>query len=70
MFEEPEDIFEEPEDLEKIRGCEYWRCGELFEARTANQIFCRKACRSRQRKWEQAQVRKSARKAASEARRR
>jgi len=56
------DPFEEP-DPDKLRICEYWRCGELFEQRTGNQVFCRKACRSRQRKWERAQERK-ARKAA------
>jgi len=45
-------------DPEKLRECEYWRCGELFETKTSNQVFCRKACRSRQRKWERAQARK------------
>ena len=65
-----EDLWEEPENAERIRGCEYWRCGELFEARTSNQIFCRKACRSRQRKWERAQARKVRRAEAKEARRR
>ena len=45
-------------DPERLRGCAYWRCDEIFEARTINQIFCRKACRSRQRKWERAQERK------------
>ena len=44
-------------DPDRLRECEYWRCGDLFEQRTGNQIFCRKACRSRQRKWERAQVR-------------
>ena len=48
-------------DPERIRGCEYWRCGELFEARTANQRYCRKACRSRQAKWERAQARRERR---------
>ena len=48
-------------DPERIRGCEYWRCGELFEAKTANQRYCRKACRSRQAKWERAQARKERR---------
>lgn len=45
-------------DPERIVECAYWRCGELFEARTSNQRFCRKACRSRQRKWERAQERR------------
>ncbi|WP_436795815.1 hypothetical protein [Actinospongicola halichondriae] len=57
-------------DPERLAVCEYWRCGDLFERRTANQIFCRKACRSRQRKWERAQVRKERRAAAVERRRR
>lgn len=56
-------------DPERLSVCEYWRCGDLFERRTANQIFCRKACRSRQRKWERAQVRKGRRAAAAERRR-
>ena len=45
-------------DPDRLRGCAYWRCGDLFEPRTSNQIFCRKACRSRQRKWERAQERR------------
>lgn len=56
-------------DPERLSVCEYWRCGDLFERRTANQIFCRKACRSRQRKWERAQARKE-RRAEAAARRR
>lgn len=48
-------------DPERIRGCAYWRCGELFEAKTANQRYCRKACRSRQAKWERAQERRARR---------
>ena len=52
---------EEAPDPDRLRECEYWRCGELFEMRTANQIFCRKACRSRQRKWERAQARRARR---------
>lgn len=48
-------------DPDRLRECEYWRCGDLFEQKTSNQIFCRKACRSRQRKWERAQVRKERR---------
>ena len=50
-------------DPDQLSACAYWRCGDIFEARSANHIFCRKACRSRQRKWERAQARK-ARKAA------
>jgi len=61
VSDEPEVEFEEP-DLDRLAACEYWRCGELYERRTANQIFCRKACRSRQRKWERAQERKRRRK--------
>lgn len=61
------EALEDPDDFpdpDKLRECEYWRCGELFEQRTSNQIFCRKACRSRQRKWERAQERKERRAAA------
>ncbi len=48
-------------DPERLAVCEYWRCGELFERRTVNQRFCRKACRSRQHKWQRAQDRRVAR---------
>lgn len=61
---------EEPLDPDRLRECEYWRCGDLFEQRTSNQIFCRKACRSRQRKWERAQERKVRKAEAKAARRR
>ena len=54
------DDFDDDVDPERLRVCGYWRCEELFEARTANQLFCRKACRSRQRKWERSVARKSA----------
>ena len=56
----PDDLPDDFEELdpERLRECGYWRCGDLFEAKTSNQIFCRKACRSRQRKWERAQERK------------
>ncbi len=57
IFDVPDD-FDEP-DPNRLRECAYWRCGELFEARTANQLFCRKACRSRQRKWERAVQRRA-----------
>ena len=56
-------------DPDRLVGCAYWRCDEIFEQRTANHQFCRKACRSRQRKWERSQVRKQAREAAKQARR-
>ena len=61
-FDLPDDVelFDDV-DPERLRVCGYWRCEELFEARTVNQIFCRKACRSRQRKWERAQVRRERR---------
>ena len=45
--EEEDDDF----DPDRLRVCAYWRCGELFERRTGNQRYCRKACRSRQNKW-------------------
>ncbi len=48
-------------DPERLADCAYWRCGQLFERVTANQLYCRKACRSRQKKWERAQVRRAAR---------
>jgi hypothetical protein len=57
-------------DPERLAECGYWRCGELFERRSTNHLFCRKACRSRQRKWERAQVRRAARDAAKARRRR
>jgi hypothetical protein len=41
----------------RIVACAYWRCGELFEMKTSNQIYCRKACRSRQNKWQRSQDR-------------
>ncbi|MCH7788604.1 MAG: hypothetical protein IH940_04105 [Acidobacteria bacterium] len=52
------DEFDDDVDPDRLRVCGYWRCEELFETRTTNQIFCRKACRSRQRKWERAQERR------------
>lgn len=55
-------------DPERLVSCHYWRCGELFEARSANQRFCRKACRSRQRKWERAQNRRKTREASAQGR--
>jgi hypothetical protein len=62
--DEPEDFAGEDEiDPDRLAGCAYWRCGELFEMRSANHRFCRKACRSRQRKWERAQERRAAREA-------
>ena len=48
-------------DPERLAVCAYWRCGELFERRTPHQIYCRKACRSRQNKWERAQARRARR---------
>jgi hypothetical protein len=48
-------------DPDRLTACAYWRCGQLFEQRTVNHIYCRKACRSRQHKWERAQERKAAR---------
>ena len=61
--DDPFDEFERDPDLDPDRlvGCEYWRCDEIFEQRTANHRFCRKACRSRHHKWERAQARKQAR---------
>lgn len=66
IVDEPEDFeFEDPVDPDRIVGCAYWRCGELFEARSANHRFCRKACRSRQKKWQRAQERRAARESAT-----
>lgn len=62
-FDEKPDLFDDDLDPDHLRGCAYWRCGDIFEARTSNQIFCRKACRSRQRKWERAQARKERKRA-------
>ncbi|HEY9555909.1 MAG TPA: hypothetical protein VIR58_04195 [Acidimicrobiales bacterium] len=50
-------------DPERLAVCAYWRCEALFERRSANQRFCRKACRSRQDKWQRAQERRAAREA-------
>ncbi|MDW3177158.1 MAG: hypothetical protein R8J94_07220 [Acidimicrobiia bacterium] len=55
------DDFDEDLNPDRLQVCDYWRCGELFEMKTSNHQFCRKACRSRQRKWERSQVRKAAR---------
>ena len=69
--EAPEDQMTDPDlDPERLAGCAYWRCGELFEQRSANQRFCRKACRSRQGTWERAQARRAARAEAKLRRRR
>jgi hypothetical protein len=57
-------------DPERLAVCAYWRCGVLFERRSANQRFCRKACRSRQGKWQRAQERRAAREEAKQLRRR
>ncbi len=48
-------------DPERLAVCGYWRCGELFERKTSNQRYCRKACRSRQNKWQRAQDRRARR---------
>jgi hypothetical protein len=45
-------------DPERLSSCAYWRCGELFEMRGTHHRYCRKACRSRQKKWERAQQRR------------
>jgi len=55
----PEDFFDKDVNPDSLIGCAYWRCGELFERRSVNHQFCRKACRSRQKKWERAQARKN-----------
>jgi hypothetical protein len=55
-----DELDEDPDfDPDRLSGCGYWRCGELFERRSANHRYCRKACRSRQKKWERAQARKA-----------
>ena len=56
------ECIDEAFDPDRLVGCAYWRCDEIFERRTANHVFCRKACRSRQRKWERAQARKARKK--------
>lgn len=56
---------EDPDfDPNRLAVCEYWRCEELFERRTVNQRYCRKACRSRQNKWQRARDRRLRRQAA------
>ena len=59
-----DDEFDPDFDPDRLVSCNYWRCGELFEARTANHRYCRKACRSRQKKWERAELRRVARQTA------
>ncbi|MEQ8839591.1 MAG: hypothetical protein RIB98_01310 [Acidimicrobiales bacterium] len=54
----PEFDEDDEPDPERLRECEYWRCGELFEARSATHRFCRKACRSRHHKWHRAEARR------------
>ncbi len=46
---------------DKLAECRYWRCGELFERRSTNHRYCRKACRSRDKKWRRSVERKNAR---------
>ena len=59
---EPEDLEEDSDfDPDRLAVCSYWRCQELFERRTPNQRYCRKACRSRQNKWQRAQDRRARR---------
>ncbi len=58
--DEPSDA--EP-DPERLAECAYWRCGELFERRSATHRFCRKACRRRHNKWTRSQERKRRRSA-------
>ena len=62
--EEPDDIADDDFDIDRLSVCSYWRCEMLFERKTANQRYCRKACRSRQNKWQRAQERRRARMAA------
>ena len=50
---------DEDVDPERLAVCAYWRCGELFERRSASHRYCRKACRSRDRKWQRAQARRA-----------
>lgn len=65
MDEAPDDLEEDDDfDPDRLAVCAYWRCGELFETRGANHRYCRKACRSRQNKWQRAQDRRDARAAA------
>lgn len=49
--DQTEDDVDDDFDPDRLSACAYWRCGELFERRTSNQRYCRKACRSRQNKW-------------------
>ena len=58
----PEDLYSHAEVVpDRLASCAYWRCGELFEARRAGHRYCRKACRSRQNKWQRAQDRRARR---------
>jgi len=64
-----DDVTDADFDPERLAVCAYWRCGVLFERRSANQRYCRKACRSRDGKWQRAQARRAAREEAKERRR-
>ena len=58
----PDDVATDAElDPDRLAVCAYWRCEELFETRSVNHRYCRKACRSRQKKWERAQRRRAER---------
>lgn len=58
----PDDLDEDPDfNPDRLAVCSYWRCEELFERKTTNQRYCRKACRSRQNKWQRAQDRRARR---------
>lgn len=60
---DPSDHLDEDADVdpERLAVCGYWRCEELFEQKTSNQRYCRKACRSRQNRWQRAQDRRAGR---------
>lgn len=61
MESDDDECFDPDPDPERLRECAYWRCGELFEARSVNHRYCRKACRSRDHKWQRAQERRARR---------
>ena len=63
------DDWDDEVNPDKLQVCSYWRCELLFEAKTTNHLFCRKACRSRQRKWERSVERKKRKAAAKQTRR-
>ena len=63
MFDD--ELVDDVVDEDRLTVCAYFRCGEIFERRNEQHRFCRKACRSRQKKWQRAQARRAKKQARS-----